>query len=97
MYKNKHTRNHERSARTRRNDVVKDPEPRPLRVVATAVTVAVSWVVNGISIPCATVNSVISMTGEKSLLENKWAQTKVQFSFQLPSLIVWIKLIKYIS
>ena len=37
-----HTRNQDRSARTRRNDVVNEPVPRPLRVLTTAVTVPVS-------------------------------------------------------
>lgn len=65
------TRNQDRSGSTRRKDVVREPVPRPFRVLATAVTVAVSSMVNGISILCATANSVISITGENSL-EIEW-------------------------
>ncbi len=69
--RNLFTRNQDKSGRTRRNEVVNDPTPRPLRVVTIAFIVAVSWLVNGISIPCSTVNSVVSIVGEKSLIKKK--------------------------
>ncbi len=36
-----------------------------------AFIIAVSWFVNGISIPCSTVNSTISILGENSLIKKK--------------------------
>ncbi len=65
------TRNQDKSGRTRRNEVVNDPVPRPSRVVAMAFIITVSWLVNGISIPCSAVNSVKWIVGEKSLIKEK--------------------------